>query len=230
MVADSSENDVDSPLVGAPRPKCGRRVAAPAPTTAGSVVAAIARVALLTAAIAARADETGTAVAPAVDRPAATAAGSAPGADDGSKPTPAAGATARSERPPTWETAAGVFVNYAPSYSGSANMHVGWQLGLFIRRGRWTLTNRSDLVTRRGEEGVPGLASELVDRSNLRVAAGLRIDRGRGASSDPALAGLDSVPATLRLRVVADSRFPGPRSEEHTSELQSPLNLVCRLL
>src|SRR6266566_9057324 len=26
------------------------------------------------------------------------------------------------------------------------------------------------------------------------------------------------------------SRSPGPRSEEHTSELQSPCNLVCRLL
>src|SRR2546426_3810369 len=25
-------------------------------------------------------------------------------------------------------------------------------------------------------------------------------------------------------------RLPGPRSEEHTSELQSPCNLVCRLL
>src|SRR5256885_15439583 len=27
-----------------------------------------------------------------------------------------------------------------------------------------------------------------------------------------------------------DPRSPGPRSEEHTSELQSPCNLVCRLL
>src|SRR5256885_8645249 len=28
----------------------------------------------------------------------------------------------------------------------------------------------------------------------------------------------------------AVSKRPGPRSEEHTSELQSPCNLVCRLL
>src|SRR5256885_13069242 len=27
-----------------------------------------------------------------------------------------------------------------------------------------------------------------------------------------------------------NSAFPAPRSEEHTSELQSPCNLVCRLL
>src|SRR2546426_9304154 len=47
-----------------------------------------------------------------------------------------------------------------------------------------------------------------------------------------------SAPTTTRLRYV--SRFPFPdraktpaavlRSEEHTSELQSPCNLVCRLL
>src|SRR5256885_10574961 len=29
---------------------------------------------------------------------------------------------------------------------------------------------------------------------------------------------------------LASRRFPGDRSEEHTSELQSPCNLVCRLL
>src|SRR5256885_13241746 len=28
----------------------------------------------------------------------------------------------------------------------------------------------------------------------------------------------------------AGAQLPGPRSEEHTSELQSPCNLVCRLL
>src|SRR5207237_8737650 len=31
-------------------------------------------------------------------------------------------------------------------------------------------------------------------------------------------------------RMGGSPRYPGPRSEEHTSELQSHLNLVCRLL
>src|SRR5690348_17987893 len=43
---------------------------------------------------------------------------------------------------------------------------------------------------------------------------------------------LDRVPAARRL--LADARFRGlisyARSEEHTSELQSPVHLVCRLL
>src|SRR2546426_12193005 len=33
-----------------------------------------------------------------------------------------------------------------------------------------------------------------------------------------------------RLSPSGDKRWPGRRSEEHTSELQSPCNLVCRLL
>src|SRR5690348_17872252 len=33
-----------------------------------------------------------------------------------------------------------------------------------------------------------------------------------------------------RLRTLGHDRSAGPRSEEHTSELQSPVHLVCRLL
>jgi outer membrane protein len=208
MVSDSSENDVAEPLARARRPQPRRRDAGPNSTPARSVAAGIALVALLAAAMAARADEGGnSAAAPPVDRPASEVAGSTAADEAGSAPT---AGTAPAQRAPTWETAAGLFVNYGPTYSGSDKWHTSFQLGLYIRRGRWTLTNRSDLVTRRGEEVVPGLSSELIDRSNLRVAAGLRIDQGRGTSSDPALAGLDSIPATVRLRVVADSRLPGP--------------------
>src|SRR5256885_8437523 len=49
------------------------------------------------------------------------------------------------------------------------------------------------------------------------------------ASAEPALnawaAGLIGAPGDIRLRIVEAAR-----SEEHTSELQSPCNLVCRLL
>src|SRR5256885_3846424 len=41
--------------------------------------------------------------------------------------------------------------------------------------------------------------------------------------------GATSVQVTRRLRAMLDSLMRG-RSEEHTSELQSPCNLVCRLL
>src|SRR2546426_6085271 len=46
----------------------------------------------------------------------------------------------------------------------------------------------------------------------------------RWASSDPAM------PAFRRGRVLRFERGRPGRSEEHTSELQSPCNLVCRLL
>src|SRR6516162_5646206 len=47
----------------------------------------------------------------------------------------------------------------------------------------------------------------------------------------------DALPISVRLslspairKVCAQCSHPTPRSEEHTSELQSPCNLVCRLL
>src|SRR5436189_1614000 len=61
---------------------------------------------------------------------------------------------------------------------------------------------------------------------------------GRKAEPDPALPGLLPVAqggprrqgrGGLRLRHPPDRVTP-PRSEEHTSELQSPMYLVCRLL
>src|SRR2546426_3977583 len=40
----------------------------------------------------------------------------------------------------------------------------------------------------------------------------------------------ESHPALVRLRRAIEDRWGAVRSEEHTSELQSPCNLVCRLL
>src|ERR1017187_2787563 len=48
-------------------------------------------------------------------------------------------------------------------------------------------------------------------------------------SADPALAQLGRCPPWCRLGW-ATRQFPEKRSEEHTSELQSPMYLVCRLL
>src|SRR2546426_2955447 len=56
-------------------------------------------------------------------------------------------------------------------------------------------------------------------------------DRGRGLGHRSAAAAVDSEDPRRggRVRDVADGNA-GARSEEHTSELQSPCNLVCRLL
>src|SRR5256885_11151646 len=46
----------------------------------------------------------------------------------------------------------------------------------------------------------------------------------------PAEATLDEVAHRVRLRLLGADEPLAQRSEEHTSELQSPCNLVCRLL
>src|SRR2546430_13351019 len=51
--------------------------------------------------------------------------------------------------------------------------------------------------------------------------------RPRGPRRRPRTAGGTEPPPTRRTTRSGD---PGPRSEEHTSELQSQSNLVCRLL
>src|SRR2546426_3997589 len=54
----------------------------------------------------------------------------------------------------------------------------------------------------------------------------------RSAASASASVAVDSTATTGRRRSERTLRVTrrGPRSEEHTSELQSPCNLVCRLL
>src|SRR5256885_13163460 len=56
------------------------------------------------------------------------------------------------------------------------------------------------------------------------LAGALRLPRGGGRA--PARAALGGDPATRAAAPVERA----PRSEEHTSELQSPCKLVCRLL
>src|SRR5438067_2981527 len=57
-----------------------------------------------------------------------------------------------------------------------------------------------------------------------------RLDRGRIDSRRPDEALRRRVPPCCRRRGSPDHRKPGARSEEHTSELQSRFDLVCRLL
>src|SRR5256885_10104034 len=57
--------------------------------------------------------------------------------------------------------------------------------------------------------GAPAIPAAM---PHLRAATGQRRDLSR------------------QVLVLGERRGAGPRSEEHTSELQSPCNLVCRLL
>src|SRR2546426_8066505 len=60
------------------------------------------------------------------------------------------------------------------------------------------------------------------------AASALRIHSTTVEPGTPALAGRDTAALTdLEDKII---RIMGRRSEEHTSELQSPCNLVCRLL
>src|SRR5256885_11476488 len=63
-------------------------------------------------------------------------------------------------------------------------------------------------------------------RSQLVGALSRRAGAVRTAAGGPTGAERAAWAADRRLR----RRHPAPRSEEHTSELQSPCNLVCRLL
>src|SRR5688572_31572371 len=64
-------------------------------------------------------------------------------------------------------------------------------------------------------------------RDLARLGWRRRRDAGRQADG---LAGLDAILALGALAVDADLAGAQKRSEEHTSELQSQSNLVCRLL
>src|SRR5260370_26259335 len=62
-----------------------------------------------------------------------------------------------------------------------------------------------------------------------RGLAGLRVGR-RGRAGGDRLRGVGAVTHQVRHERRDFKRHLFPRSEEHTSELQSHLNLVCRLL
>src|SRR5437867_7265370 len=67
----------------------------------------------------------------------------------------------------------------------------------------------------------------------LPILAGTRADVGDDGATPHAQRAhhaLRPLPSRARLRELAAHEAPEVRSEEHTSELQSPYDLVCRLL
>src|SRR5205807_10319978 len=76
----------------------------------------------------------------------------------------------------------------------------------------------------------PGLRRDQAPEALLRLLHRLRIARDQ---REPAQHGRAAQPALVLLvlaRIPAQLARGRGRSEEHTSELQSPCNLVCRLL
>ncbi len=108
---------------------------------------------------------------------------------------------------PQWEGAIGPVLRYAPAYPGAATSHTGMTPGFFVRYGRWTVTNAGGFVTRRNDEVVRGLATDLIQAEGLRVNFALRGDSGRDAGDDPGLRGLDDVRPTVRGRLSATRKL-----------------------
>lgn len=100
------------------------------------------------------------------------------------------------------EGAIGPVVAISPEYRGGTHFASKFTPGLFLRWGRYTLTNAGGFVTRREDDDVRrGLAADLVRDEHWRANLGLRIDRGREISDDAAFNGLQHVRATVRARL-----------------------------
>lgn len=111
---------------------------------------------------------------------------------------------------PHWEGAVGLIASYRPEYSGSAASVAKLTPALFLRYGRFTITNASGFVTRRADDVVRGLGIELSNDSRFRANLALRVDQGRSEGSSEALAGLGDVKATIRGRLSLGWRVEGP--------------------
>ena len=94
----------------------------------------------------------------------------------------------------------GLTLGYRPEYSGASNQVVKLTPGLFIRYGRFTVSNVSGLVTRRADDVVRGLGVDLVRSDQVRVSLALRFDAGRSESTSTALKGQGDIKPTVRTR------------------------------
>lgn len=133
-------------------------------------------------------------------------------AADAEAPPPAAAAPepAPAPAPAVWEGAIGLSANYRPEYSGASQKVGKLTPALFLRYGRFTITNASGFVTRRADDVVRGLGLDLVNDSRLRVNLALRFDAGRHENTSAALKGAGNIESTVRARINVGWRFEGP--------------------
>jgi outer membrane scaffolding protein for murein synthesis (MipA/OmpV family) len=108
---------------------------------------------------------------------------------------------------PDVEGAIGPVVSLNPEYQGASRTKTHVIPGIFIRWGRYTVTNAGGFVTRRDDDVMRGLAADLVRSDRLRVNLALRIDRGRASNDSAALSGLENVRSTVRGRLIVTRSF-----------------------
>ncbi|HRD97413.1 MAG TPA: MipA/OmpV family protein [Rubrivivax sp.] len=123
---------------------------------------------------------------------------------------PAAAAPAPTPTSVSWEGAIGLSAQYRPEYAGAQHRVLKVTPALFLRYGRFTITNASGFVTRRADDVVRGLGVDLLARDRLSVKLSLRYDRGRAEDTSNSLSGMGDIPATVRARLVANWRLDGP--------------------
>lgn len=135
-------------------------------------------------------------------------------------PAMLAGAPARAAAPAAehrdsagreWEAAIGLLADYAAEYSGAGRHRIDAEPVVYLRWGRFSLSNRSGFVNRRNDAVVRGIGFDFVATDEWRVATSLRYDRGRDEIDSGDLAGLGEVRATVRLRLSTVWRPQGTR-------------------
>lgn len=109
-----------------------------------------------------------------------------------------------------WEGAIGVTASYRPEYSGADKQITKLSPALFLRYGRFTITNASGFVTRRADDVVRGLGIDMVRSDRVRLNIALRVDQGRSEDTSTALTGMGDVRMTIRARTSVSWKLDGP--------------------
>lgn len=116
---------------------------------------------------------------------------------------------ARAEDAPVraeWEAGAGLLLHASPEYSGADRYKLRALPALYLRWGRFSVSNAGGFIDRRNDEVVRGLGIELGRSETFRANLGLRYDPGRAESVSSALAGVGGIKATVRARIAATWR------------------------
>jgi outer membrane protein len=128
----------------------------------------------------------------------AAAAHAAEGSAD--QPEPAPKGTTSAATDDKWEGTIGPIFNLSPDYQGAAHHKLSVTAGFYLRRGRLSISNQGAFVTRRADDVFRGLAFDAVRGDRVRVNLALRLDNGRRSADSPALAGIENVRRTVRMR------------------------------
>ena len=121
--------------------------------------------------------------------------------------------------PLAWTLAALAFVGTSSACAQALEGALGFQLGRelsppagreaginlspvgYLTWGRWSLSSSAGLIERKRDGTEGGLTAEISQRGTMSTRLGLRLDRGREASSDPTLTGMGDIPMTVRARL-----------------------------